>query len=154
MDNAHIFLKRLGTDINNPALAFDDAGTAVLEFDGTYSVTLQLMAEWDAIYMFTEVGTLPDEALGEKAVQLLSANLFGIQTGGGVLALEPTSNTVVFSKIVYLSSAEYELQYQQVEHFLHFAEFWRSTLHSEQVAVMPEGTEVLTIPPEMQMIRV
>jgi hypothetical protein len=135
-------------------LAFDDAGTAVLEFDGTYSVTFQLMPEWDAIYMFTEVGTLPDEKLGEKAIQLLSANLFGVQTGGGVLALEPTSNTVVFSKTLYLGSAEYELQYQQVEHFLHFAEFWRSTLHSEQAAGMHEETEVLAIPQEMQMMRV
>lgn len=128
---------RLGADINVPSMGFDEAEQVALDF-GNYSVVFALQAKNASILMFTELAELKAEEVNDWAVKLLAANLFGIGTGGANLALEQNSGGVLFSYVIPLQE-NYENMYAQVEHFLHFSEYWRSLLTgSENLPNLPE----------------
>lgn len=131
-ENADLFFQHLGTTLNVPSLVMDEAGLVGLEFDGVHTLVFQYLEESNALYMYTELGTLAPEELEKKAVELLQANLFGTQTGGATFALEPAQNTLIFSYLLPVAENMHKTMQDQVEHFLHFAEYWREVLWGTQ----------------------
>ena len=73
------------------SLPVDDTGYTSLEVDGSLICNIQYIEPADAAYIYFEIGRIVAGGEGKVAPELLAGNLFGLGTGGGVLAMEPES---------------------------------------------------------------
>ena len=79
------------------SLPVDDTGYTSLEVDGSLICNIQYIEPADAAYIYFEIGRIVAGSEGKVAPELLAGNLFGLGTGGGVLAMEPESRKVMYS---------------------------------------------------------
>ena len=89
-------LAEFGRQIGLDDLAFDDQGTAVLEFDGR-PVTLLAEEEADRLLLYAFPGLVagdPAQVFG----RLLDANFLAGEEGGAVLSLVPGSDVVALHR--------------------------------------------------------
>lgn len=85
-EHYELMLAELGNAVNLP-LEADDTGYSSLEIDGSLIANMQYVESSDSIYIFYELGQIDSQVLDKVCVRLLAANLFGVETGGGVLAI-------------------------------------------------------------------
>ena len=71
------------------SLPVDDTGYTSLEVDGSLICNIQYIEPADAAYIYFEIGRIVAGGGGKVGPELLAGNLFGLGTGGGVLAMEP-----------------------------------------------------------------
>ena len=144
-----LMLAELGRAAGLP-LEADETGYSSLEVDGTLVANMQYVSESDSIYIFYELGRIESHVLGRVCERLLAANLFGVETGGGVLAMHSESHEVVFSYSA--SAAEPDtVRFQRiVENTLRYAEYWKAELESMNADTFQEMPET---DPRLTMIR-
>ncbi len=129
----------------------DDTGYCCLEIDGSLLAHMQYVAASDSIYIFSELGRIEDHALASACERLLAANLFGVETGGGVLAMHGDSHELVFSYSVS-ATEENPVRFQQIlENVIHYAEYWKGELESMNRASPVPGE---ADDPRLSMLRV
>ena len=132
-------------------LEADETGYSSLEIDGSLVAHMQYVALSDSIYIFCELGRIEEHALTDACERLLSANLFGVETGGGVLAMHKDSHEVVFSYSVSAAEADPVRFQQLLENVIHYAEYWKGELESMNrgASVQDEADD-----PRLTMLRV
>ncbi len=119
----------LGKALDIP-LETDDTGYCCLEIDGSLLAHMQYIAVSDSFYVFFELGRIESHALSSACERLLAANLFGVETGGGVLAMHPDSHELVFS-YSFSAAEEDHVRFRQIlENVVHYAEYWKDELAS------------------------
>ena len=149
-EHYQLMLAELGRAVSLP-LETDDTGYSSLEIDGSLIANMQYVESSDSIYIFYELGQIRPEALNRVCVRLLAANLFGVETGGGVLAMHEDSHEVVFSYSASAAEAD-TVRFQQIfENVLRYAEYWKDELETMNADLPVQDT--LGSDPRITMIR-
>lgn len=60
-------------------------------------------------------------------LMLMEANLFGQGTGGGILAISPASNLLLYCRKI-LQDLNYQDFKEKIEEFVNYSEFWRGEI--------------------------
>lgn len=129
----------------------DDTGYSSLEIDGSLVANIQYVTASDSIYIFYELGRIEEHVLAKACERLLAANLFGVETGGGVLAMHSDSHELVFSYSASAAEAN-TVRFQQLfENILRYAEYWKDELKTMNREISSQ--EELANDPRMTMIR-
>lgn len=143
-------IRELGKSVDLE-LNVDESGYCCLEIDSTMLTHMQYIDVSDSIYIFFELGRIESHVLAQVCERMLAANLFGVETGGGVLAMHADSHELVFS--YSFSAAEEDfVRFQQIlENVIHYAEYWKGELDS-----MNSASSVSTDAddPRLSMLRV
>ncbi len=84
--------EKTGLDAFTP----DEGGLARVLVEEKYALNIQYVEVSSKIYIFSEVTTLPENTPAAIYRELLTAGLFGQETGGGSFAIESSANTVVY----------------------------------------------------------
>lgn len=82
------------------ALALDNKGVCRLSFDDTLIVDLEHDDGAGVLHIYATVGPIPAEGKEEVYASLLSANLFGAETGGATLAIDRPRGEIVLCRAV------------------------------------------------------
>lgn len=93
--NAVSLLSELGSQMGIAGLQFDAQGCARLVFDGAVTLNLEHDADSSKLQIYSVVGKVPVENREHVFQILLEGNLFGAETGGGVLSLDPLEREIV-----------------------------------------------------------
>lgn len=88
-------LRAFGATAGGIELGLDEQGVCLLVFNSTRQVYIVADPSRGEAVVWSPVGPLPGH---EAAVWLLRANLSGIETRGGTLALAPTEDLVVLTR--------------------------------------------------------
>lgn len=93
-------LAEFGRKAGLGVLALDDKGLCRLSFDDTLIVDLEEDEGAGVLHIYATVGAIP--AAGKEMVYatLLSANLFGTETGGATLAIDRLRGEIVLCRSV------------------------------------------------------
>lgn len=126
-------LADFGAQAGLGALELDDGGYCGLVFDQKIDVGLLLDHNERAVRLFSTVGELRDEDLTVAYRQLLLANYFWQQTGGGTLclddAIEPhEAGTVLLVRELQLAGLETTAFSEALSKFVDAVEFWQARL--------------------------
>ena len=123
------------------SLAADDTGLVSVQVDGAYNVNLQFVEATGKILCFVEVAALPKDAPKEVYRDLLVGGLFGKDTAGGFFAVEPESETVVYSYFFDLEAAAKDVEgfVSTLEKILQLCDIWAERIR-RVLAGEPEGT--------------
>lgn len=97
---AQDLLSAYGRIAGLPDLKFEPHGCARLLFDGTIAVDLEIDEDAGCVQVYGVLGPVPD--LGREGVYraLLEANMFGTQTRGATLSIDPVQHEVLLSRRV------------------------------------------------------
>jgi hypothetical protein len=120
-------LTGLGNASGIEGLQADDSGFCLIEVDGIVC-NMQYVYDTNSLYVFAELGEIPAHLLGKLAPELLAANLFGVKTGGGTLALLEESNQLVFSHQTTLENIDAPRFEQILENCINYMVLWKETL--------------------------
>jgi hypothetical protein len=110
------------------SLPVDDTGYTSLEVDGSLICNIQYIEPADAAYIYFEIGRIVAGGEGKVAPELLAGNLFGLGTGGGVLAMEPESRKVMYSYQCGLTELSHERFLDIMDSVMRQAEYWANRL--------------------------
>lgn len=110
------------------SLPIDDTGYTSLEVDGSLICNIQYVEPADAAYIYFEIGRIVAGGEGKVAPELLAGNLFGLGTGGGVLAMEPESRKVMYSYQCGLTDLSHERFLDIMDSVMRQAEYWSNRL--------------------------
>ncbi|MDY0221660.1 MAG: type III secretion system chaperone [Desulfobacterium sp.] len=107
IDLFQTLLAEMGNDSGIAELKADDSGFYAIEADDIVC-NMQYVFDTNSLYIFAELGEIPTHLLGRLAQKFLSANLFGIETGGGTLALEKESRQLIFGYLTHIPQSQIE----------------------------------------------
>ncbi|WP_142850611.1 type III secretion system chaperone [Telmatospirillum sp. J64-1] len=121
LDESNALIRELGRTLGFEDLAFDDAGTCDLLFDGAIQVKLAIDAQQEEILAISPLAIL-DQTAGEELLEtLLEANFLWSRTAGGTLSLRPDDEAVLMRAwpLKGLDQAAFE---EDLRHFIDAAE--------------------------------
>lgn len=124
----HSLSVRLGTDI-----ALDDKGACRLVFDENVAVDIEADERDDTVYLHTSF-PLPGGNREALYADLLRANLFGHEAGGGAFALDEARGDLVLNRVLHVGGMDAMLFAGILEGFVEAAEKWSVRLAGEGVA--------------------
>lgn len=93
--NATSLLSELGSLMGVSGLQFDAQGCARLVFDGAVTLNLEHEAGSSRLQIYSVIGKVPLENREHVFQLLLEGNLFGAETGGAVLAVDPMEREII-----------------------------------------------------------
>lgn len=119
--------KKLGTEFD-----LDESGQMVLEFEGGRRVGVEFADDQSRYDIFTPIGLLNSTADLQRVLAAMQLNLYQRATAGGVIALDMTSGTFVYSFSYPIQHSSAEILALQLDHFAEHAD--RLQVELEQVA--------------------
>lgn len=148
-ENFNDWLTFLGNTLGFDISA-DELGMVNLEISDTITAYIKYQDNGDFIYFYYELGQVNSAALPKMAVRMLEANLFGQETGGGVLALEGSSQEAVFSYQAFLP-LEVDRLTKILDNTINYADYWQQEIvRANQEAA--EEEQAADQPPVMLMV--
>ena len=127
IDIFQTLLAEMGNASGVGELKADDSGFCAIEADDIVC-NMQYIFDTNSLYIFGELGEIPTHLLGRLAQEFLSANLFGIETGGGTLALEKESRQLIFGYLTSLENIDQTRFSQILENCVNYMELWKKNL--------------------------
>jgi len=111
-------------------LTLTEGGTLALAFDGDLTLNLEHDASQDALHLYAIVGQEPADQATRAAFyrQLLTANVFGHDTGGAALGVDDLSGEVLLTWRLPLAGAEVSVLRDAVQSMVATAASWRERL--------------------------
>ena len=108
------------------AFSSDETGFVSLRVDDAYNVNLQFVEATGKVLCFVEVAALPKDAPREVYRDLLVGGLFGKDTAGGYFAVEPESETAVYSYFFDLETVARDVEefIATLEKILQLCDIW------------------------------
>ena len=108
------------------AFSSDETGFVSLRVDDAYNVNLQFVEATGKVLCFVEVAALPKDAPREVYRDLLVGGLFGKDTAGGYFAVEPESETAVYSYFFDLETVARDVEefIVTLEKILQLCDIW------------------------------
>ena len=131
---------RLGTEFG-----LNEQGACRLVFDDKVTVDIEADEMDDTVYLFTSF-ILPSGNREALYASLLSANLFGLETGGAAFALDETRGELLLNRVLHVGGMDADLFAGLVERFVDAAEIWRERLAvpvGKNIAAPPLGAGML-----------
>ncbi len=119
------FIEQLTAELDMPMPEDPVTGAAYeLVFDPNLPVKL-FTNESGTLRLFTVLGPLPNEKADEFNEFMLTANLFGKETGGNFLGLDAEEKNITLTRFIE-KEADYPEFRKGLEEFLNYSETWRA----------------------------
>lgn len=126
--NAVSLLSELGSQMGISGLQFDDQGCARLVFDGAVTLNLEHEPGSSKLQIYSVLGKVPVENREHVFQILLEGNLFGAETGGAVLAVDPLEREIVLFRTLEGEGITGAAFADVVGHFVDAVEDWTARL--------------------------
>jgi hypothetical protein len=104
----------------------DEQETYHLEFEPDLQISLRENPE-SGITLFTKLAPIPNEKVEDFFLKLMKANLFGKETGGGILGIDKDGKNVNF-RYFFPAEGNYKEFHEALEDFVNYAESWRDEI--------------------------
>lgn len=132
MSSCDQLLRDLGQSAGLPqALDFDDQGCARLMVDASLAIDFERDAEAGVIHVYSVLGTAPTQGAEACYRELLEANLFGGETAGATLAIDPHLREIVLCRSVQAETTTAPAFVKLVEQFIAAAEGWKERVAAQ-----------------------
>ena len=127
-----MFLETLRGETGSDAFVADDGGLVSVCVDGHFNLNLQFIEPQGKILCFVEMARLPADAPREVYRALLAGGLFGRETAGGYFAIEPETETVVYTYMFDFERAEADIGefVSTIEKILQLCDVWDERIRS------------------------
>lgn len=121
------FVEQLSIDFGyQQPLAANDDGSYSLSLEPDLDISLREISD-SCIAFYAPVASFPSSNSEEFLLRLMSANLFGRETGGSCLGLDSDGKKVVL--LNFLSGASnYRIFHDCLEDFVNYADVWRQEI--------------------------
>ncbi len=129
----------------------NEDGLLLLNANGI-EMGIQLIAEADKVFLFTEIGVVPEYVQATFLRTILQENIGGRKTGGGWFALMPTTNLLVYQRLWDFHPEHVHDFTKLMTDILDFSELWQGRLKQEFAEDVTADPSNEFIPP-VQIIR-
>jgi len=126
------FAKQLSTDMGfEQELEAKDDGTYSLRIEPDIEISIIENRE-GGILFWTKIAELPQNNIEEFLLRVMTANLFGRETGGSALGLDSEGKKLVLQDFLS-EQVTYSEFYEHLEDFANYADIWRQrTMESSE----------------------
>lgn len=126
------FVKQLSTDMGfEQELEAKDDGTYSLRIEPDIEISIIENRE-GGILFWTKVAELPQDNIEEYLLRVMTANLFGRETGGSSLGLDREGKKLVLQDFLS-EQVTYSEFYEHLEDFANYTDMWRQrTMESSE----------------------
>ncbi|MCH9625027.1 MAG: hypothetical protein S4CHLAM123_01930 [Chlamydiales bacterium] len=126
------FAKQLSTDMGfEQELEAKDDGTYSLRIEPDIEISMIEHGEGGILFR-TKVAELPQNNIEEYFLGVMTANLFGRETGGSALGLDSEGKKLVLQDFLS-EQVTYSEFYERLEDFANYADIWRQrTMESSE----------------------
>lgn len=135
------------------ALALDDRGLCRLRFDGRLVVDLELDADTGRLHVYSVLGAIPAEGREALYEEMLSANLFGQDTGGAVLAIDALQGEVLLCRTLEPEGLDVRGLTTLIGGFVDQVERWQERLARQPSQAAPAAKAELPPASAAMMLR-
>lgn len=132
--NTDEVIQAIATALGAPDLRLDEHGCARLRVDNTIDVNFEASHTSHLMHVYCTLGTVPTSERERTFEQLLTANLFGADTGGATLAIDAEFNEIVLCTDIGNHGWTGELILARFERFVDAALNWRTRFEERQAA--------------------
>lgn len=134
-------------------LRFDDQGCARLTVDSHLHIDFERDADADLIQLYSVLGPMPARDNEALYRQLLEANLFGLETAGATLSIDPDQREIVLCRTIRAEGTAAPAFVQLVERFIAAAEQWKERVAAHSSSAGPATASEATQPaaPDMSV---
>lgn len=123
--NTDDVIQAIATAMGVPELRLDEHGCARLRVDGRIDVNFEASGSSHLLHIYCTLGPVPTSDRERTFEQLLSANLFGADTGGAALAIDVEFNEIVLCSDIGNHGWTAELIMSRLQRFIDAAETWQ-----------------------------
>lgn len=134
---AHDLLAEYGQIAGLASLRFDDHGCARLLFEDSVAVDLEIDESAGCIQVYSVLGPVPPGDREPLYRRLLEGNLFGQQTGGALLAVDPVREEVLLCSRVDPATASASALVTRMDSFAGAAADWQRRFASGDLTATP-----------------
>ncbi len=127
-------LADLGQRMGLPNLKFNEHGLCRLAFDTTILIDVERGDDPQSVHLYSVLAPIPAEGREALFERLLTANLFGHETGGATFGLDLLNNDIVLSRTLDTTRLDGNDFAAQVDVLVNAVENW-----SKQLAAAPES---------------
>lgn len=127
-DSARNLLAAYSQHAGVPGLKFSPDGCARLLFEDSVAVDLEVDPSGDRIQIYSVLGPVPAGSREQLYRRLLEGNLFGSQTAGAALSIDPVQDEVLLCKPYGLDADDAADLARVLEEFAGAASHWRKLL--------------------------
>lgn len=124
--NSPDLVQELGQRLNLTGLAFNN-GVCRLVFDQSLFVDLEDDGEGNLCF-HAMLRPLPHEGREAVLTALMSAHLFGLETGGAAFGLHPKTDELYLFRSLPVQTLDVDTAYAALESFAHHAGQWRTRI--------------------------
>ena len=118
-------IAHLRAELELDDLEFNSVNVCRLLVDDDVEIDLEYVAEDDALYCYSVVGTTFDEGQRKDwAEVLLAANLFGRDTGGASFALDDETDDILLCRVFDMADLSADRFLRQLEEFSSVSVYW------------------------------
>ncbi|MDQ5909455.1 MAG: hypothetical protein QG599_1550 [Pseudomonadota bacterium] len=143
-------LDELGHQTGLGALSLNEDRVCRLVFDDRLTVDIEALPDKQRFFIHAVVGPAPSSQKEAIFAEMLSANLFGQDTGGACLALDRNREEVLLFKEFLTDQMDYPMFSAALEVFLNRLDHWKNWLLSGN----PDGLSTTdAFPPSSLFIR-
>jgi len=125
-------------------LAIEDDRYACLSIDETFTLHLRFDESTNEVYLFSNLGGIPEAAEAALCRRFLEANYLWQETGGGTISVYWPEREAVLAPRQSLELLDPARFCEWVQRFLDNATTWRSELATDQSAPPSESPESAT----------
>jgi hypothetical protein len=132
-DKAQEVLAAYGSQVGLPNLKFEPHGCARLMFQDALAIDLEIDRAANCVQIYSVLGPLPPGDREPLFRRLLEGNLFGTQTRGATLSIDPVRDEVLISQRFDLPSGTAQGMADFLDSFTAASRQWRSKLQSGEL---------------------
>ncbi len=152
MELIHELISEFGVALGLPQLTLDENNCCTLQFDDVM-VNMEYLPDTNEFYFYSRIGSIPADGEDRLRVfaELLESNCFYRRTSGGVLGIDASQNTIIYTNKTSSKGLDAITFCNYMEAFINLAEEFSKELQkksSEKISA--RGDEM----PPVQGIRV
>lgn len=130
--NTDDVIQAIATAMGVPELRLDEHGCARLRVDDSVDINFEASDGSHLLHVYCTLGPVPTSDRERTFEQLLTANLFGADTGGATLAIDAEFNEIVLCSDIGNHGWTNELIMSRLERFIEAALGWRAHFAERQ----------------------
>jgi hypothetical protein len=142
--NTDEVIQAIATALGVADLKLDEQGCARLRIDDTIDVNFEASRSSHLLHVYCTLGPVPASDRERTFEQLLTANLFGADTGGATLAIDAEFNEIVLCMDIGNHGWTAELIMSRLQRFIDATLGWR-----DRFAAMQDEPATVSHTPEI-----
>ncbi len=121
-------LSELGKAMGLGDIGLDENRVLRLVFDDRHVVDMEATEDYKTLHIYSVLSSVPEDGKLELYEALLYANLFGQETGGATLCVDPSAKEVLLCTRCEMEKTDYQDFVNLLENFLNHVEHWKDKI--------------------------